>query len=500
MAGLSLSLTLASGCNRGNEKKGGGQASSASSPGGQPAANAATPIRVLPAKRETVRRTVPVTGSLAALRTVQLAPKVSGRVISVIGREGQTVRRGQVVVLQDTADLRIQLQQARANYDAARARLLQAQTQVRLQEAQSNAGVVDAQQALKAAQTQLSLAKRPQRTQEVNVAENVVAQARANYERAKSDRERYESLVKEGASAQITLDQYVNQEKVAKAALDTAQQQQELAQIGGRSETIRNAESAVRRAEIQLRLARSNRQQNQVRRDEVAAAQATLAQNQAQIAAVQQQIRDASLVAPIDGIISERSTEPGSLAGPSSPVLTIVALDSVYFEAQVPETDVQSVRQGLPVSVRTDAYPNRTFAGRVARILPTANSTSRSVTVRVAIPNNTGLLRPGLFARGEVVAEERQGVVISKDALVSAGTEGGFAVFVAEGNKAVRRPVQVGIQTSQTVEVRSGVKEGDQIVVAGQDALRDGATVRIQSGDDSAPANAAARTTQAASL
>lgn len=495
---FAVTLTLSAGC----KKPGGGEASgandkgAASAKGGdnaKPAADAATPVRVTTAKMQTVTRAVPVTGNIAALRTVALAPKITARILSVAGREGQTVKRGQVVVQQDTSDLQIQLQQSVANAEAASARLLQSQTQVRLQEAQSSAGVADAQQALNAAQAQLSLAKRPQRTQEVNVAQNAVAQAQANYDRAKADRERYESLVKEGAAAQITLDQYVTQEEVARAALNTAKQQQELARIGGREESVRNAQTAVRRAEAQLRLARANRQQNQVRRDEVVGAQAAVAQAQAQAAAVRQQIRDASIISPIDGVISARSTEPGSLASPTSAVLTIVALDSVYFEAQVPETDVSTLRQGFPVTVRADAFPNRTFTGKIARILPTANTSSRAFVVRVEIPNGGRLLRPGLYARGEVIAEQRQGIVIPKDALVSGGEQGGFAVFVAEnGGKAVRRTIKVGIQTAETAEVTSGVRNGEQVIVAGQDGLRDGAPIRVQqSGDANAPQQAA---------
>lgn len=499
---VTLGFTLLAGCGpRGGEKAEGGaggeKAAGAAGPAGatQPAAVVATPVRVAPAREEVVTRTIPVTGSTSALQTVDLSAKIAARVVSVIGREGERVNKGQVVVQQDTTDLNAQLQQAQANLQAseanlrsAQARLAQTETQARLQVTTSSVGIRDAEQQVASAQEQLALAKRPQRTQEINVAENAVSLAQANYERATSDRQRYEALVKEGAAPQITLDQYVNQEKVAKAALDTAREQLQIAQTGGRAESVRQAEAAVRRAEAQLRLARANRQQIDVREDDIRAARAAVAQARAQVAQQQatvriarQAITDASLRSPINGVISERLTEPGQQAAPGAAVMRLISLDTVYFEAQVAETELNSVKVGQPVTVRLDAYPGRVFTGKVARINPTGSTSSRTFNVRVNIPNNAGALRPGLFARGEVVAEQRRGVVVPKDALVV--NEGQFSVFVAKaGGTAERREVEVGVQTPATAEIRRGVQPGEQVIVAGQNALKSGGRIDIKTG------------------
>lgn len=479
-----LSVAAAAGCSRGGEqaKEGGEKAAGAPAGApGTPAAQEATPVEVAPAVVQTVTSTVPVTGSVAALQSVDLSPKISAKVVSVSGREGQTVRRGQVVVQQDTSDLQRQVQQAQANVRAAQARVAQAETQARLQRTTSNAGVADAQQQLKSAQAQLALAKRPQRTQEVAVAENAVAQAQANYDRAATDRKRYEDLVKQGAAAQITLDQYVNQERVARAALDSAKQQLEIAQTGGRSESVQQAQAAVARAESALRLARSNVGQNEVRQDEIRAARATVAQVKAALALAQQQVADAAIRSPIDGVISERLTEPGQFAGPGTAVLRLVKMENVYFEAQVPETNIGSIRAGMPVQVRADAYPGRVFSGKVEKIYPQGNASSRTFNVRVVIPNAGKLLRPGLFARGEVVTERRQGVVVPKDALLA--EDGQFQVFVVEdGARAERRTVKVGIQTEDTSEILSGVQANERVIVTGNTGLKDGAQVQVTNG------------------
>jgi RND family efflux transporter MFP subunit len=504
-ATLVLSLLLAAGC---APKKEDGKAPDKPA-AGQPVANTPFVVRTGTARKETVTRYVNITGNIAALDTVSLSPKLSAKVVTVAGREGTPVRRGQVVVQQDTSDFTVQLQQAQANLQAARARLAQAEsgiksarvrlqqarTQVKLQVAQNQAGVRDAEEQVKAAQTQLEIARRPQRTQEITVAENNVAQAQANYDKAKSDRERYESLLKEGAVAQVTVDQYINQERVTRAALNSAQQQLNLAQTGGREESVQNAQTAVARAESQLRLARSNQSQVTVREDdiraaeaaltqsqaEVRAARATVAQNQAAVANAELQLANTATRSPIDGVISERLTEPGQQAGPTGPVARVVALDTVYFEAQLPETDLTSVRQGQLVTIRVDAYPGKTFTGKVGRLYPTGDSASRTVIARIEIPNSTRALKPGLYARGEIVAEQRQGVVVPVDALVTTGND--HFVFVAEdGARAVQRKVTVGIQTPNTVEIRSGISEGESVIIAGKGGLKDGSPIKIEAG------------------
>ncbi|GAB4457004.1 MAG: efflux RND transporter periplasmic adaptor subunit [Armatimonadaceae bacterium] len=505
-AALSLTGLLLGGCGpRGEENAekpaAEGQAST------KPAAQSAAPVRLATAKRETVTDYVQVTGSLAALQNVALSPKLNARVISVNGREGAAVSQGQVVVQQETSDYRVQVQQAQANLQAsqarltqaeaglksAQARLTQAKRQVDLQTSQSTAGVQDAQEQVRSAEAQLEIARRPQRTQEIEVAENNVAQAQANYDRARVDRDRYAGLFKEGAVAKATLDQYETQEQVARANLASAKKQLELAQIGGREENVQNAEAALARAKSALRLAQANQDQIKVRQDDVRAAEAALnqaraevqaaraavAQNRAAVAAAQLLLADTTIRSPIDGVISDRLVEPGQVVGPTATVMRLVALDTVFFEAQVPETELSSLEPGMPVNVTTDAFAGKTFPGKIARIYPTGDTGSRTVVVRVEISNPNKMLRPGLFARGAVVTQERQGVVVPRDAVVT--SEGETVIFVAEdGTRAVRRPVRLGIATADSVEILSGISEGESVITAGQGVLTDGAPIKVE--------------------
>lgn len=486
--GLTVLVTLGSGCGKkgsGGEQTGQAGGAAGKPAAGQAAAQQATPVTVTPAAEQTVTRTVPVTGSVAALQSVTLSPKQSARVVSVAGREGAPVRAGQVVVQQDTSDLQNQMETAQANLQAAQAKLTQARTNYNLQVTTSATGVQNARAALKAAQANLALAKQPQRTEQIRQAQIAVQQAQANYDRAVADRKRYDYLVQQGAAAQATLDQYVTTEAVQKANLQNAQESLKIAQTGGRTEQVQASQESVRQAQIALQQAEANVAQNQARQDDVRQAQAAVAQNQAQLDIARQALADASIRSPIDGVIATRATEPGQQAAPGTSVITVVSLKTVYFQAQVPETQLESLQEGQPVDVSVDAYPGRVFRGKVTRVFPTGSTSSRTFNVRVDIANDAGLLKPGMFARGQVITQRRKGVVIPKDALVAANSEGtAFQVFVASngGTTAQKRAVKIGVTTPTTAEVLSGVQPGDQVITTGQDGLKDGAPVRIESG------------------
>ena len=488
-----LATLTATGC----KPKSGDTAAGPSPAAGKSAADAVppTPVNVATATQQSVEKLVPVTGSISALQTVTISPKVTSNVLSVAGREGDFVHAGQVVLELDPTDFKSQLRQAQANLESAQAKLTQARTNYHLQTSQSNTAVENAQSALQAAEANLAVARQPQRNEQVRQSEIAVQQAQANYDKAVSDRKRYEVLFKEGATSASTLEGYQTTEKVELANLDNAKQSLTISKTGGRQEDIRASEEQVRQAKIALVQARANVQQNSAKMDDVRAAVAAVAQNEATVAYQKQQLAYCVVKSPIDGIISSRSVEIGGLAGPgaasfgsggasstgSGAVMQIVALNTVYYQADVPETDIGSVHRGGAVNVGVDAFPGKSFTGTVGDIFPTASTTSRTFTVRVTIPNASQLLRPGMYARGNVVAAKRSGVVVPKDAVVTNADNTKSAVYVVgDDGKAIRRAVKVGIQTRTTSEILLGVQAGDQVIVSGQDGLADGAAVRVE--------------------
>lgn len=464
-----------------------------------------TPVRVGEARQERIERAVVLTASLKSSAEIELAPRVSARVTGVLVREGDSVKAGAELLRQDTLDLitrketaeagvrqaRASLASAQSALASAKVRLAQSKTQLELQQRGSAAAEMDAEQQLKASEAQLELARTPQRSQEVAVAESAVAQAEANFEKATLDRKRSAQLFEEGAASRSQVDQASTQERVAKAALETARAQLELIRTGGRDESIRQAESARKRAEVGLQLAKANRRQDDVRRDEVLSAEAAVAQAQsgveqaranwesarATLRQVLQDIRYTVVVSPADAVVAKRSVEVGQLVGPGNVVLTLVSGERLYAEAVVPEVDVPDLAEGFAVDVRVDALPSRKFSGRIARIYPSSDS-NRSYGIRIEFDSPNGVLRPGMFARASVSLPVRSGVVVEKDALVKA-EDGSDVVFVVRNGKALLRKVQVGTVDDRVAEIAAGVVAGESVVTAGQTSLADGSPVIV---------------------
>jgi HlyD family secretion protein len=420
---------------------------------------------------------VEVSGDIKALKTALLSAKISGRVISVPRREGDRVSAGAVVVQQDTSDLSAQAQQADAALSGAQARLSQAITSAGVSGPQIESQIAQAKAGLDSAKARLRMVKAGARTQERAQAQNAVVQAKANYDNAKADLERMRSMHEQGAISPRQWDTAQTQYQLAAAQYDSAKQQLSLIEAGAREEEIESAEKAVVQAEEALHFAESNRSQKALREEDVKSAKAGVVQAKAALAYARQQLANASIRTPIAGTVSQRVTEPGQMASPGVPLIEVVALDSVYFEATVSEMDVDRVRTGQPVQVEVDALPGRKFQGTVQKILPTADPKSRQFTARIAVPNRAGDLRPGMFARGSIeVARHRNVVIIPKDALISNGT--GQAVYILRGSAAKLAPVITRFESREEAEV-TGVSAGEQLVVVGQDKLSDGVKVHV---------------------
>ena len=435
-------------------------------------------VRVGCARTGAMTSVVEVSGDIKALKSTALSAKIPGRVVAVPYREGDRIPAGAAVVRQDTSDLGDQARQSEAALLAAKSRLSQAVTSASLSDTQTEAQVAQAKAALDAAKAHLQMLKKGARSQELATAENAVASAKANFENAKINLERMRDLYAQGALSKQQMDLVQMQYDVASAQYDTAKQQLSLVKAGAREEEIEAAQKQADQAEEALRIAKANRAQNALREEDIKSAKAGVAQAEAALAYARQQLANACIRTPIAGTVSKRLTEPGQMANPGVPLIEVVALDTIYFEATVSEIDIGKVKIGQPVEVTVDALPSRKFRGSVQKILPTADPKSRHFTVRIEVFNRTGDLRPGMFARGGIeVARHEDTVIIPKDALISNGR--GRAVYAVISSTARLRPVMTGFETREEAEALSGVSAGDILVVVGQDKLADGVKVNV---------------------
>jgi RND family efflux transporter MFP subunit len=249
----------------------------------------------------------------------------------------------------------------------------------------------------------------------------LVRQARAVLEEARLNHARAVRLVREGVQSQAELDRTDSAFKVADSRYQDA------------LEEVRNR-------------------------------QAVLAQRRSELALARQQLADATLYAPFDGAVRERRASIGEYLAAGAPVATIVRMHPLRLRVEVPERESQGIRAGLPVRVTVEGDSN-VYAGRVARLSPAFQEQSRTLVIEAEVDNQQGRLRPGSFAKAEIQTSTTAGVVtVPASAIVTfAGIQ---KVFTVKDGKAAERPVVVGQQQDDWVEIVEGIQAGEMVVIA----------------------------------
>ncbi|MCD6451917.1 MAG: efflux RND transporter periplasmic adaptor subunit [Acidobacteria bacterium] len=326
------------------------------------------PVKVVSLTRGKLVDSISSTGSLEGSEKSAISPKISGIIKEVLVKEGDIVKKGDVLARFNDEDFRIQVRQAEA----------------------------------------------------------ALAQAKANFENAKLELKRKEELFKEKAIPQGIYDSFKARYEMAKAQLEGAK---------------------------------------------------------AALALAKQYLSDTVVRAPISGVVDYRGIEPGEyyMTMRGTPIFRIVAADPIKITFSLPEKYAGKAKVGQKVVIKVDAFPKESFTGRVSVVNPSVDPISRAFKVEALIPNPGYRLKPGFFASVELIFWEKDGVYVVPQVVVK--EEGGkHYLFVVEDGKAVKREVVLGDRANSSVEVTSGVKEGDLVVVSGYEGLSDGRAVAIVEG------------------
>ncbi len=197
--------------------------------------------------------------------------------------------------------------------------------------------------------------------------------------------------------------------------------------------------------------------------EEVRNRQALLAERRSELALARQQLADTVVHAPIDGAVRERRTSVGEFLAAGAPVAVLVRVHPLRLRVAVPDREAPEIRVGQPVRVRVDGEPTE-HAGRVVRTSPVIQEQSRTLTVEAEVANLEARLRPGTFARAEIVVEAaHSAVLVPASALVTfAGIE---KVLGVDGERAVEKRVRTGRRVGDRVEILEGLAAGEPVVV-----------------------------------
>lgn len=361
------------------------------------------PVHAISVGVKQIHRNVESVGSLFPLEEVTVSSEVEGKVDQVLVDVGDRVETGQPLVQVSTIELKLAVDQQRALYQQARARL------GLREESDDLKNVLDAAEVKKA-------------SADLKDVEDI-------YKRA-------QQLFAKQLLPRQELDQSEARLNAAKAAVDVAAQ------------SVQNL-------------------------------RAQLPQYKAAVELAEKKLRDAVIRAPFKGQVKERVVAPGQYLKVQTPVVVIVSMDPLRVRLKIPETMAGSIETGESISVSVDAYPDKSFSGKLSRINPTVDSQSRTFEVEALLENSQGLLKPGFFVKARIPSRKLDQVLaLPQEAFQY--SYGVYKVSVIQGDVVKETEVKIGDVSDNETEIVSGVKSGDRIAVStnGQ-AVPDGAHIQI---------------------
>lgn len=191
-------------------------------------------------------------------------------------------------------------------------------------------------------------------------------------------------------------------------------------------------------------------------------------------------VENTSLLSPINGVVTARNYDNGDMYSGGDPVLVVEQITPVKLLINVSETYFTKVKKGAPVDVKLDVYGDEKFTGTISLIYPTIDATTRTFPVEIKLDNRDQRVRPGMFARATLNFGTADNVVVPDLAIVKQAGSGDRYVFVYKDGKVTYNKVELGRRMGTEYELKSGVPDNSQVVVAGQARLVNGVEVEVE--------------------
>lgn len=349
-----------------------------------------------------------------------IGPKVAGRVNAVAVREGDAVRKGQVIVQMDDAEIQAQLKGATARLLSTQQQELQARLQINVLESQIQEQELSLQQSQGDAKGRIFQAEGSVASSiaQFNQAEAQLQQAKSELKLATTNRDRFATLLKQGAVNQQQFDQ-------AQTTFETTQ-----ATVQSRQASLNSFRKLVDSAQGQLLQAQSTAFNPGIRNAQLAGLHTQLAQSKLKLAAAQADVNNAkaaqqeiqsksadlNIFSPIDGVVTTRNVEPGAVVTSGKTLLTIINPNYVYLRGFVPEGNLHKVKIGQKAKVFLDSASHKPLSAKVAAIDTQASFTPENIYfqqdrvkqvfgVKISIDHPAGFAKPGMPADAEIITE-----------------------------------------------------------------------------------------------
>ena len=335
-----------------------------------------------------------------------IAPRISGRILEIRFREGDSVKAGEIIATLSDEQIRAREDQARAAVSVAEAKSKAARDQISVLDQQLEQNQIQTSQSKVDAEGRVR-----QAAAELTAAESELAQQQAAFQIADFDRDAYTRLAKTGAASERQAKQATSTAEQAEAAVAASRRRVEAsrgaltaAQASLQNAPIREAQSAIVRRQLVQQ------------QSEIASADAATQQARGQLAEARANRQDLIVMAPFDGVIATRAAEPGEVVTAGTPLVTMIDLHKVYLRGFVPEGQIGRVKLGQAAHIFLDSNPKQPLDAYVSRIDPEATFTPENtyfqdervkqvVGVKLQLKTAFGYAKPGMPADGQILTE-----------------------------------------------------------------------------------------------
>lgn len=203
-----------------------------------------------------------------------------------------------------------------------------------------------------------------------------------------------------------------------------------------------------------------------------------IAATQAEYDLIKLNVEHGEVRSPISGVVAKRMVKTGNLINVNQEMFTVTEFSPLHAILYVPESKFHQIKSNQPAMLSVDAYNKQLFQGRVERISPVVDASTGTFKVTVEIPNEDGALKPGMFSRVQILYDTHpNATVVDRQAVITEDNR--TSVFVVEGEKVVKRYIETGLSMSDHVEVTSGLKLGEKVVVSGQGNLKNESPITV---------------------
>lgn len=313
------------------------------------------------------------------LTEVNIAFKISGRLIELNVKEGDSVKKGTVLARLDNEQLLHQRDRANAILMLAESNLAQLETAIKYEKETASGQIEQKQAEFNQAEANLRELLTGSRLQEIEQAKASLNMAKTEFEHAKGEWERAQALYESKNISYSQYEQYKTRYEGASATLKQAEEHLALVVEGPRKENIEGGRAQLNRSKANLKLAKALRIELKRKEQELETRQAEIMRAKAELSLVESQMKDTIAESPIDGIVLVKASEVGEIIGGGTAIMTIGDLDHPWLRGYIGERELGRIKLGAKVNVKTDSFPDKVYSGRISFISSESEFTPKQI-------------------------------------------------------------------------------------------------------------------------